>query len=174
MNKKYIIYSISDPLTNEIRYIGSTINFNRRINQHNNDKRNSKKCIWMRSLKDQGLNPVYTILEECTELNWKERERYWISKFDNLTNHKLGGDSGNPRIVSKETRNKLRDINKGKVLSSKHKVELMNSANSKKLSVDGIIYNSAGEASRKLNIHSGTIAGRCRSQNYVNYFYITE
>jgi hypothetical protein len=34
------------------------------------------------------------ILEECTDDNWKEKEIFWISQIENLTNHTIGGESG--------------------------------------------------------------------------------
>jgi hypothetical protein len=52
---------------------------------------------WIRSLIKKKLKPILEILEECNELNWVEREKYWIAfyreKFD-LTNVLDGGNDG--------------------------------------------------------------------------------
>lgn len=91
--KKYKIYCLKDPNTLEIRYIGVTINkLNKRLSQHwyCANSRNLQTYVykWIRSI---GEKPIIELIEECNESNWENREIYWISHYDNLTNHQKGG-----------------------------------------------------------------------------------
>ena len=62
---------------------------------------------------------------------------------------------------SKETKEKLSNLNKGNKPS-----------NSLKIIIDNVLYNSATEASKILNCATATILNRCRSDKFDNYnFY---
>lgn len=64
-----------------LRYIGSTINLQRRLYEHNNQR---DECM---SLYLYNGEPVTnTILETCTEDVRKERETYWIKNTENVVN----------------------------------------------------------------------------------------
>lgn len=57
----YKIYSLNDPLTNEIRYIGYTKgSLKKRLKEHiyDSNRNKSHKCNWIRKLRSVGLNPV--------------------------------------------------------------------------------------------------------------------
>lgn len=81
------IYTLSDPTTGEIRYVGKTINIKRRFYQHTNKKiqQNSKTHVsnWLLSLLDKSNKPIIEIIETC-EKAWEEREIYWIEYYKNL------------------------------------------------------------------------------------------
>ena len=81
MNETVFIYSLKDPITYQIKYIGKTIDINRRYKEHIQTHRNrkSKKNSWVISLIKNGLEPIMEILEECNLDNWEERETFWIS-----------------------------------------------------------------------------------------------
>ena len=64
------IYTLSHPITNEVRYVGKTINIKRRYKQHLYDKRTSHKSSWVQSLIKEKLKPTLTIIETCTPDNW--------------------------------------------------------------------------------------------------------
>jgi hypothetical protein len=90
----YNIYSLKDPNTLEIKYIGcTTIKLNLRLSQHIWDakNKNSKKSKWLQELLLQNLKPIIELIEECTEDNWQEREMFWIAKHQNLSNTRQGG-----------------------------------------------------------------------------------
>lgn len=96
----YYIYSLKDPITNKIRYIGKTTNIQKRYyyhcsNYHLNNE-NTHRSNWIKSLKNQNLKPIIEIIEECE--NWQEREIYWIKYHKDLgydlCNHTIGGDGG--------------------------------------------------------------------------------
>jgi group I intron endonuclease len=90
------IYKLIDPISNDVRYVGKTNNLNRRLSAHIKRSTTNKyhSARWINSLIDKGFKPLISIIEECTEKNWEEREIYWISyyreKYD-LTNILDGG-----------------------------------------------------------------------------------
>ncbi len=119
----YQIYTLSDPITNEIRYIGFTSKIlEKRLHQHIHRAKYHTKVTfhvtcWIRKLLKNNLTPIIEHLDYCDDDTWQQYERYWISQFKtwgfNLTNHTDGGDGMlNP---SKETREKLSKSLKGKI-----------------------------------------------------------
>lgn len=164
------IYTLSHPLTNEVRYVGKTINLKRRYKQHLYDKRGKHKVNWIQSLKRDGLKPVLTVIEECTE-NWQEREKYWITQYDNLTNFLDGGGVDYVRVTSDETREKIRQANKGKSLSEEHKKKIQLKAKKQKVSIDGVIYESVSDASKLTGFGWTTIYSRVKSNTFPSYYY---
>lgn len=79
---KYYIYTLSHPLTEEIRYIGKTNNLSKRYSAHLKDKCKSHKTSWIKSLLSENLKPKLEILEEFTdEDECYKFEIYWISQF---------------------------------------------------------------------------------------------
>lgn len=99
------IYSLIDPLTGSIRYIGKTFNTEGRLSQHiqesikiregNGRRKNNKRYSWILNLLDNNTKPILEIIETCfsTESS-NEREKYWISIIPNLVNMTKGGDGG--------------------------------------------------------------------------------
>lgn len=72
---KSVIYSISEPLTNEVRYIGKTDTNNsretpdgalaHRMIAHYIETCNKRKYSWIKALEVSGYEPVFTILDVC-------------------------------------------------------------------------------------------------------------
>lgn len=97
---KYYIYSLKDPITNQIRYIGKTTNIQKRYYYHCSkyhlENENTHRSNWIKSLLKKELKPIIEIIEEC--YNWQEREIYWIKYYKDLNydlcNHTIGGDGG--------------------------------------------------------------------------------
>lgn len=164
------IYTLSHPITNEVRYVGKTINIKRRYKQHLYDKRTTHKANWIQSLRKKGLKPVLTIVEICEE-NWQEREVFWISQFDNLTNFLPGGGVDYKKVTTKETRKKISSKLIGRNLSEEHKKSIGSSL-SKKVSIDGVSYDSISDACRKLNLTPGFIHYRLNTDKYNSFFYV--
>ena len=69
-NRNYYLYTLNDPNTNEIRYVGITCNMKKRLKYHIADKANTKKTRWIKSLVDNKLVP--TINELKTTNNVRE------------------------------------------------------------------------------------------------------
>jgi len=110
MGKVVYIYSLKDPRDYQIKYIGKTIDIDRRRKEHNQIHRNkkSKKNSWIIHLIKNGMQPIMEVLEECKESDWVERERFWIRYYKelgfNLKNMTLGGESNDGYVFTKEDR----------------------------------------------------------------------
>lgn len=109
---KYTIYKLTDPITNEIRYIGLTFNdLKQRLKSHCSDSSKSHKSNWIRQLKSKGLKPLIESIEGDISYYDRccEREIYWIDKFRSeghpLTNMASGGNKN--KKMSDETRKKM-------------------------------------------------------------------
>jgi len=76
------IYGLVDPETGEMRYVGKSNNPKVRYKYHLADKNtNPHKTAWIHRLSERGLKPNLVILEETTQKQWEERERYWIKRY---------------------------------------------------------------------------------------------
>lgn len=100
---KVLIYTLSNPITNEVRYIGKTIQhyLNSRLSTHisrNKNKLNHTEA-WIKSLLKKNLKPNIEILDIVDVNNWENEEKFYISYFKylgfNLTNNSEGGDKSN-------------------------------------------------------------------------------
>lgn len=92
--KKIYIYGLSGS-DGIIRYVGKSYRPKIRKNEHIFEAKsgvNTYKNNWLRKLINTGDSLEITILEECTEKNWVEREKYWIRTLPNLTNLSDGGE----------------------------------------------------------------------------------
>ncbi len=67
---KVYIYCLIDPLTNQLKYIGKTVNPTKRYSSHLNEIKKDKKSTWVQSLKNNGTNPEFLILDICEENEW--------------------------------------------------------------------------------------------------------
>ena len=92
------IYSLSDPITNEIRYVGKTRNPEERFKNHCNPLHNRKshKRNWVNKLRRKGVKPVFEILDIVDDKDWIFWEQYWVWQCKawgfNLVNHTMGGE----------------------------------------------------------------------------------
>lgn len=124
---KYLIYALSDPTTNQIKYIGQSSRGMVRPRGHfypsNYNQRKTYKDYWIKSLIAKGIMPVIDIIEEFNskeELN--EAEKFWISYFRYigciLTNTAEGGAGDYPvnknRVCSESRRKKIGDFHRGR------------------------------------------------------------
>ena len=108
------IYTLSDPVTKEVRYVGKTVNIKTRFNNHCSAKKKSHSASWILSLRP--LKPELIVIEEVKE-NWIEREQFWINKYRTegyrLTNLTDGGEGSLGLIHTEETINKISIAHKG-------------------------------------------------------------
>lgn len=116
--RKVKIYTLTDPITLEIRYIGKTVqSLERRLDGHimssirNREK--SHKCNWIKQLYKKDLSPVIELLDEIDETIWESTEQYWIAQFKAwnfcLLNMTDGGDGNKNQIYTEERKQKMRD-----------------------------------------------------------------
>lgn len=117
------IYSLSDPRTNHVRYIGKTKDVHDRFMHHLNDKKTTRKSGWIKSLKKLGLIPTVEILDKVSEEEWEFWEMHYISLFKSwgfsLTNHTDGG--GGMTNATPDTKLKMSLAQTGKKHSSEAK-----------------------------------------------------
>jgi len=117
------IYTLSDPRTNEIRYIGKTSRtLNQRLTNHISDARvkryKNHNCNWIQSLLKLDLFPKIELLDsiESTD-DWEWLESYWIAQFRawgfRLTNLTNGGDGNKGQVFSAESIEKRAAANRG-------------------------------------------------------------
>ena len=96
--RKIYIYALYEDGKEEYRYIGKTYNLKLRLKEHIREafsvKLPTHKINWIKSVINNGKNINIKCIEEANEDNWQEREKYWISKYDNLTNSTEGGECG--------------------------------------------------------------------------------
>lgn len=74
------IYSLSDPRTLKIRYVGQTCNLKTRVYIHMYKPSGNMK-EWINDLKANGLKPIVTILEETDYSGANEAEGNWYAVF---------------------------------------------------------------------------------------------
>lgn len=128
------IYSLEDPETGEVRYVGKTIDLKRRFGYHcTTGREGQRKDRWVMNLKGRGLVPKMEVLEVvmCVEdEEWYEVEKFWIKYLRflgcRLLNIEEGGRGKNR--ASKETREKLSIAGKGRKgppMSPEHKAVLI-------------------------------------------------
>lgn len=92
------IYTLTDPITNEVRYVGKANDISQRYKSHLNGARKHQihKKNWINSLKKLKLKPIIDVIDIVPINEWVFWETYWISQFKswgcNLINYTMGGD----------------------------------------------------------------------------------
>ena len=166
--KIQFIYSLNDPITNEIRYIGKTGNIEDRYKRHLSkcylDKydKNTYKSNWIKSLIKIGLKPTINIIQECNIENVNELEIYWINKFKidgiKLTNLSIGGEFGVDWTGKHHTQESKDKIKKSK---EKYRTPVIEYDLSGKILNE---YESLMEASDKSGYHIHLISNCCKKK----------
>lgn len=131
------IYTLSDPITNEVRYIGQTKHsLEERLRGHLKSKGKTYRVYWINSIKNKGLVPKIELLEEVDKSVGSQTEIYWISMFRfwgfNLTNLTDGGETSTTKniIRSKEWGENIRlgKLNSNFKYSEESKIQMSESA----------------------------------------------
>ena len=149
------IYTLKDPISNEIRYVGKSNNPKQRFKAHLNKcrKHQKHKSNWIEKLKKLGLKPIFEIINTVPIDEWKFWEKYWISQMKtwgfNLINYTEGGDGC---TFSNQTSFK-KGQNGKKVIGFNDKY------------IKIFEFNSASDASSHFNINRGSISSSCNTNN---------
>lgn len=148
------IYTLSHPITNEVRYVGQTKKtLEERLKGHLKSKEKVHRVYWINSLKKEGLIPKIEILDEVLTKDGSNCEIFWISMFKTwgfkLCNLTDGGETSTLKnyVRSKEWGD---NISKGKI-----KAKFKCSDETKKLMSESAIkrgVNSKGSQLSKLNL----------------------
>ena len=110
------IYSLSDPSTNEIRYVGKSDNPDLRLIEHIRKCKygTTHKNNWIKSLLNRNLKPIVEVLDVVSIHDCGFWENYWITTMKtwgfNLTNIANGGIGGNlGSVVNSKISEKLKN-----------------------------------------------------------------
>jgi len=142
------IYGLTDNLTNQVRYIGKTVNISRRLRKHISERflHNSYKDRWIRKVIDNGGRIDIFIIDVVNKEEWIFWEQHYISYFRyigaNLTNGTIGGDeppSTKNRKHTEESKLKMSQTKKGKDIPwlNNGKVRSLSHRNNLSLSLKG-------------------------------------
>jgi hypothetical protein len=122
IDKKNVIYTLIDPNTFEIRYVGLSGNIIDRIDAHLdkyylNSKENPHKTNWTKYLLKKDQKPIVVIIEEYKDYNdLYQAEIDYISYCKsincNLLNATSGGDGARGYILTKEQRIAIAEANR--------------------------------------------------------------
>lgn len=121
----YKIYTLTHPITNEIRYVGRTqTKLEARLKRHLKAKDKSYRVNWIKSLLDNDLIPNINLICETTSFeHCIELEMFYINKYKelgyNLINMTDGGDGSigfkhsdeSKKIISEKTKLRMQDEN---------------------------------------------------------------
>jgi hypothetical protein len=118
------IYTLSDPKTLDIRYVGQTNDINRRFNDHisssineNSESYNTYKSNWIRKIIKSGSKPIIYIIDECVTLDESNYlEKYYIEKYTNDGYRLTNSYVSDVTEFSIETRKKMSKAKLGKSL----------------------------------------------------------
>ena len=124
-DKQRIIYGLTDPRTEELRYVGMSKNGLKRAKT----KHDARCRNWEIQLERLGLRPDAFIIEDLpssTHGELCEQETFWIGYFRmigaNLTNMTNGGDGVKGSPLSKEHKQKISIAIKGRMSPNKGNV----------------------------------------------------
>lgn len=122
-NRKTLIYTLSDPRTNQIRYVGKTVkSLKERLSNHVCLRKNevNYRTNWIKSILKSGNVPIINQIDCTIWSKSQDLEIYWIKKFKDegysLVNSTKGGEGCVGVKKSLETRlknsNSMRRIQK--------------------------------------------------------------
>ena len=148
------IYTLTDPNTNEVRYVGGSRDVAHRYNNHLFDSTSNKnKVEWINELKSQNKKPILRIIEQATKSTWIEREKYWIANYNNLLNMTNNPDDNTDGDIVKN--NESGDIvKKNKRVrnhTEEHRIRLSKSLGHKCI-INGVHYTSIKQAQQQLKL----------------------
>lgn len=124
------IYGLIDPIKNDLRYVGKSVNPNNRYRKHLQESKNkiTYKDKWVNKLLQDNLRPELIIIDVVSEENWEFWEKFYISYFKyigcRLTNLTEGGDNPPNLMGRKRTKDeieRIRESNLGKKRSEQTK-----------------------------------------------------
>ena len=108
------IYTLTDPFTNEIRYVGKSNDPKKRLYDHIRccHLTNTHKNNWVKSILEKSGKPLLNIIDKVPKNNWQLWETYWISKLKeeghNLTNISDGGNGMSEHRYNTKEKMKIR------------------------------------------------------------------
>lgn len=135
-DKPTYIYVLRDPNSNEIRYVGKTVQSPRnRLWAHLAPSELAKpyhRTRWLNTLIQQGQKPILEVIETVpANGDWIEAEQRWIAYYTNsgapLTNGTIGGEGAPGAKRSEELRRRHGDLLRGIPRKPEHKAKIAES-----------------------------------------------
>lgn len=108
------IYTLTDPITLKVKYVGKSNNPQRRFWQHCSIFLKNHKSNWIKSLIKKNKKPILKIIDRVLISEWEIWEKFWINIFKSK-GYKLvnGTDGGKCASKSKKVAKKISDSKKG-------------------------------------------------------------
>jgi len=121
----YCIYSLNEPDTETVRYIGLTgKTLKERLWGHTSkSKLKTRKASWILSLKNKGTKPDIILIEDGLSLEEaKKKEVHYILMFKSFGARLVNGTAGGDGLFNctQEVRDKIGAAHRGKKLSPEH------------------------------------------------------
>lgn len=162
--RAWFIYTLNEPLTDEVRYVGKTVDPSTRMRNHTSHARKYKfyAAQWIASLLDAGTKPTMHVVDSGFGSGAAEAEIRWIEHYRSigakLTNTAPGGAGSPPGgRVSDETKRKISESNRGRVLSAETRARIAASKRGVKQSAETI-------AKRSLALTGHPCTAECRAK----------
>lgn len=115
------IYTISDPRTGLVVYVGKTNNVKERFRKHLTENNKTYKSKWVKGMRAIGLIPIFDVIDECDGDEWQDKEKFYIKLYKSfgakLLNQCEGGMGGLPMLgkkLSQESKDKISASKVGK------------------------------------------------------------
>lgn len=195
MERTVKIYVLKSPITNEIKYVGRSVNPESRYRVHlylaKKNKMKNKKDAWICSLLNKNKKPLMEIIDEVNISEAVEKERFWIGKLKETCDLKNCRDYiENNYLFSEESRKKMSEAAKGnrnrrgQKLSEETKNKISQSKKGFKQTKKQILkvskpilqcdkngniikeWQSSSEAARMLNLNQGLISAVVNNCKY--------
>jgi hypothetical protein len=151
------IYTLKDPINNEIRYVGKANNPKVRLRNHLNISKKDQiyKRNWILKLRKLEVKPIMEVIDTVPIDEWEFWEKYWISQMKTwgfkLINYTSGGDG-----CSFENQTSFKKGQNGKKVVGLNKdYEIVYE------------FDTCTEAAEFLNVSRGTISGCCNQNNRI-------
>jgi predicted GIY-YIG superfamily endonuclease len=104
----YYVYTLTDPRTNKIRYVGVTTNPQHRLRCHISGSKHGKyRAEWLLELKADGVKPEMNIVAQAeNEADGLDLEKEWIENLS-ASGHDLVNGRKPAKSVKKERQPKI-------------------------------------------------------------------
>ncbi|MDD5708181.1 MAG: hypothetical protein PHR35_19860, partial [Kiritimatiellae bacterium] len=78
--KRYYIYKLVDPFSDEVKYVGCSVNPTQRSHGHYYRISASRDLAgWVRGLAQQGIMPILRVIEQCDSRATADAvEHFWV------------------------------------------------------------------------------------------------
>ena len=121
MVRECFIYGLSDPRTDEIRYVRKSVSGMTRPRAHlfpSMLRHHNRRVAWLKSLLKEGLKPDIVVLERANAESLPELEKLAIAHYRSmgfdLVNGTDGGEGCTGRKLSEDAKRRVSEARKGK------------------------------------------------------------